>query len=171
MSKVGTIVVCDAGPILHLDELGCLNLLSDFQQIILPETVAREVEQHRSDVFKQQAVLFEAISVPFPSDYELLTLCRIFTLHTGEIEALSLMKRFPNAIFLTDDSSARLVGQRMGYKVHGTIGILIRSVRRKMMGPQEVVAILQTIPQKSTLHIKPSLLEDIVRQIKEEFDL
>jgi predicted nucleic acid-binding protein len=171
MSKKGTVVICDAGPVLHLDELGCFKLLRDFQRIIFSETVVQEIKRHRSTVLKQRIVSFDVISEPLPPDYELLTLCRMFALHAGEIEALSLMKSFPEAIFLTDDSAARLVGKRLGYKVHGTIGILIRSIRRKMLKPQEVVTILRQIPQKSTLHIKPSFLEELVQQLEEEFDL
>ncbi len=81
------------------------------------------------------------------------------------------MKQYPDAIFLTDDSAARLVGKQLGYKVHGTLGVLIRTIRRKLMSPQKVVDILRSIPQKSTLHIKPSLLENVIQQIEEGFDL
>ena len=41
-------VVCDTGPIIHLDELGCLDLLSDFEKILLSQSVAEEIEKHRS---------------------------------------------------------------------------------------------------------------------------
>ncbi len=74
-------------------------------------------------------------------------------------------------MFLTDDASARLVAEQMGFKVHGTIGILIRSTRRGQRKPEEVVSILTEIPSKSTLYIKPSLLEEIILMIKSEFNL
>lgn len=45
------IVVCDAGPLIHLDELGCLDLLSDFFEVLVPEAVWREVRQHRPNDF------------------------------------------------------------------------------------------------------------------------
>ena len=35
------LVVCDAGPLIHLDELGCVDLLSDFSEVLVPETVWR----------------------------------------------------------------------------------------------------------------------------------
>ena len=92
-------------------------------------------------------------------------------LHSGEIEALTLLNEFPHALFLTDDSAARLVAQRLGYAVHGTIGVLIRSIRRHLMPPAEVVAIVTSIPQKSSLHIKASLLEEILLQLRTEFRL
>ena len=60
-----------------------------------------------------------------PSNETLLTMCRIFSLDAGEIEALALMEQVPQAMFLTDDAAARLVAEQMAYNVHGTIGILI----------------------------------------------
>ena len=35
VTKSTSIAVFDAGPIIHLDELDCLDLLSDFQKVIL----------------------------------------------------------------------------------------------------------------------------------------
>jgi hypothetical protein len=31
-----TDIVCDTGPIIYLDEIGCLDLLCDFREILLP---------------------------------------------------------------------------------------------------------------------------------------
>ena len=41
------LVVCDAGPIIHLDELDCLELLVDFPTVLVPETVVEEVDRFR----------------------------------------------------------------------------------------------------------------------------
>ena len=46
---------------------------------------------------------------------------RIFSLDTGETEALAVMKKNPNAIFFTDDASARLVAKQMGFKLTGQL--------------------------------------------------
>jgi hypothetical protein len=46
-----TIVVCDAGPLIHLDELGCLDLLSDFLQVLVPDAVWNEVARHARRCF------------------------------------------------------------------------------------------------------------------------
>ncbi len=171
MNKSSAIVICDTGPVLHLDELDCLELLRDFQQVILPEAVELEIRRHRPGILTQHVVELDVVPVLRTLDDELLTLCRIFALHAGEVEALFLMKNYPEAIFLTDDSAARLVGLRMNYKVHGTIGILIRSIRRKILSPREVITQLRQIPVRSTLHIKASLLEDIVKQLEREFKI
>jgi len=41
------IIICDAGPIIHLDEIGSLSLLSNNSDILIPEVVWAEVNQHR----------------------------------------------------------------------------------------------------------------------------
>jgi hypothetical protein len=56
-------------------------------------------------------------------------------------------------------------------EINGTIGILIRSIRRGQRNPKEVLLILSEIPLKSTLHIKPSLLNEISMMIRKEFHL
>lgn len=164
-------VICDAGPIIHLDELNCLDLLADFQEIILSDTVWKEIKRHRPLALKRSDISFTTLPGKIPTDELLLTICRIFSLDAGEIEVLALMEKTPESMFLTDDASARLVAEQMGFRVHGTIGILIRSTRRGQRKAEEVVRILTEIPSKSTLYIKPSLLEEIILMIKSEFNL
>ncbi len=91
-TEPGPPVVCDAGPLIHLDELGCVDLLSD-------------------------------------------------------------------------DGAARWAANRLGYRVHGTIGVLLRAIRRKQRTPSEVLHHLQAIPASSTLHLRPSLLTEIIEQV------
>ena len=81
------------------------------------------------------------------------------------------MQHNPQAMFLTDDASARLAAVQMGFRVHGTIGILIRSIRRGHRKPEETVGILREIQLKSTLYIKPALLKEIIINVKTEFNL
>jgi len=40
------------------------------------------------------------------------------------------MQKYPHAIFFTDDAAARLAGEKLGYKVHGTIGVLLRQFEK-----------------------------------------
>jgi len=163
--------VCDAGPIIHLDELNCLDLLIDFQEILLCDRVWKEVRRYRPLALKDSDLSFTLLPGGIPGNLPLLTMCQIFMLDAGETETLSLMEKNPQAIFLTDDASARLVAEQMGFKVHGTIGILLRSIRRRQRKPEEVIQILTDIPLKSTLYIKSSLLGEIILRTKGEFDL
>lgn len=152
-------IVCDSDPFIHLDELNCLHLLEDFEEILIPDTVHKEIKRYRPLSLSKLNVPFIFPPGNIPDNTRLLTLCRIFSLDAGEIEALALIEKNPQAIFLTDDASARMVAEQMGFRVHGTIGILLRSIRRGQLEPEEVLGILQRVPSKSTLYIKHSLTQ------------
>jgi len=164
-------LVCDAGPIIHLDELNLLDLLRDFQEIILADTVWEEINRYRPLALNKVDLALLRRPGKAPCSEPLLTVCKIFSRDAGEIEALVLMEQTPQAMFITDDAAARLVAEQMGFNVHGTIGILIRSIRRGQMSPKEVLEILKDIPLKTTLYIKHSLLEEIQLKIMKEFNL
>lgn len=163
-------VVCDAGPIIHLDELSCLDLLADFKEILLPLSVVEEIEKYRP-VALTVKLPFRVLRTYNPADERLATMCRIFALDRGETESLLIMESYPDAIFLTDDASARMVAERMGFMVHGTIGVIIRTIRRGRKSPEEVLSIIGSIPSRSTLFIKSTLLKEIALRIKKEFNL
>ena len=62
MSRSTLDIVCDAGPLIHLDELGCLDLLADFQTVLVPEQVWQEVETHRPGALERFGVRFQRTS-------------------------------------------------------------------------------------------------------------
>jgi predicted nucleic acid-binding protein len=83
------VVVCDAGPLIHLDELECLDLLGDFPKVLVPEAVWREALRHwPSALDKKVAVLVRvapsrALTAPL-----LRGIFETMSLHRGEQEAL-----------------------------------------------------------------------------------
>ena len=163
-------VVCDAGPLIHLDELGCLWLLADFARVLVPATVADELVQHRPDLLTRTDLPWQDSVASSIRDPRLAALCRIFSLHAGEQDALAQLEVFTQHIFLTDDSAARQVAERMGFEVHGSIGVITRAIRRKQMTPSEVIQILSQIPARSSLYIKPALLQEVIARIMAEFN-
>lgn len=161
-------VVCDAGPLIHLDELDCLDLLADFEDVLVPEQVWLEVENHRPGALSCPGVEIRREPIGILEDASFQALVRALTLDRGEQEALSLMTLHPNAILLTDDAAARLAADGLGYRVHGTIGILLRAIRRQQRTPDQVLSILRGLPTNSTLHIRSDLLRDIIAQAESE---
>jgi len=73
-TKATITVVCDAGPIIHLDELGCLHLLSDFQEIFLSDTVWKEIGQYRPSALKKTSLSLIRSRGVVPSNEPLLTI-------------------------------------------------------------------------------------------------
>jgi predicted nucleic acid-binding protein len=164
-------VVCDAGPIIHLHELECLHLMEDFEKVLVPDAVREEVLKHRSVGFEDGDVNWVGISRRFPVEEPLRTMCQMFSLDAGEVAALEILSKEPDLIFLTDDAAARLVATRLGFRVHGTIGVLIRAIRRNLMKPERVIDALNRLPVESSLHIKASLLRQIICRLRQEFDV
>ncbi len=94
------IVVCDAGPLIHLDELGCLELLNDFAEVIVPDAVWQEVEQHRPSALHQAELTLHRRTCALPNA-EIDALAALFTLHRGEKEALRLACEIGSTLLLT----------------------------------------------------------------------
>ncbi len=165
-TDAATLVICDAGPLIHLDELGCLNLLRDFAEIQVPNAVWQEVLRHRPSALRRRTVPLKRVSCSMEATPELRALTRTFLLDAGELEALILMQEHADAILLTDDSAARLVAQRLDYEVHGTIGVVLRALRMQQRTKRQVLNLLRTLPKRSTLFIEPRLLDWVTEQVK-----
>jgi hypothetical protein len=56
-------VVCDAGPLIHLDEIDSLSLLSDFGSTLVPRSVWSEVMRHRPQALVGGAVALTRVLV------------------------------------------------------------------------------------------------------------
>jgi len=79
MIDADTDIVCDAGPIIHLDEISCLDLLRDFRKIFLPFSVVDEIEKHRPLALTAK-LPFCVLRGHNSADERFLAMCRIFAL-------------------------------------------------------------------------------------------
>lgn len=159
------LVIADAGPLIHLDELAAMDLLADFSCVLIPESVWQEVEGHRPSALADKPFIRIESG---PLDPRVVTLALTFTLHRGEREALSLAARFPGALFLTDDTAARLAAQAFTQRIHGTLGLLVRAIRRGQRSRVQVIELLRAIPTRSSLHVRPALLNEVIAQVEAE---
>lgn len=161
------VVVSDAGPLIHLDELGCLDIL-DFPEVQVPEAVWNEVTRHRPTALAHPAVRFSR-QTDIPSSPRVSAVTPLFGLHHGEREALALCLARPGARLLTDDAAARLAAETLDVMAHGTLGLILRSVRRRLRSPEQGLQLLADVPGRSTLHIRPALLSQIIQQAASEW--
>jgi predicted nucleic acid-binding protein len=91
-------------------------------------------------------------------------MARLLALHAGEMEALRVALEHDPALLLTDDTAARLAARNLSIRAHGTLGILLRAIRRGQRSKDALLGVLRELPQKSTLHLKRSLLDDVIRE-------
>ena len=90
-----SLVICDAGPLIHLEELGCLDLLRDFGAVQVPDAVWQEVQRHRRSALRHRNVTLERMSSSPEPAPELVHLAQAFLLDAGELEALKGMRCVP----------------------------------------------------------------------------
>lgn len=160
------LVICDAGPLIHLDELDALDLLADFPEVLVPDAVWREVDRHRPRALAHPGVTLQRITPTMAVTPELEALAQVFSLHTGEWEALRVALEHRPGLLLTDDTAARLAAGNLRVGTHGTIGILVRAIRRRQRTKEEILAVLRSVPTRSTLHLKRSLLESVISEVE-----
>ena len=158
-------VVCDAGPLIHLDELDCLDLLGNFGKILIPKIVWNEAIAHRPRLLLRNIPAASILEGGAESSPQLLSLSDSLELDAGEKAAIALMEGGSAKLFLCDDAAARLAAESLGFAVHGTIGILVRSIRQATRTRQQVLELLQEIPQRSSLHISRRLLEAVIAEV------
>lgn len=160
------LIVADAGPLIHLDELGALDVLGDYEAIFVPNAVLH----HRPQALKQVSVNLIYQATPPPS-IQVNAMTALYTLHHGEQEALALCLDSGINTLLTDDTAARLAAKSLNIRAHGTLGLLIRAVRQQSRTPSEVLTLLALIPQRTTLHIRLSLLNQVIAQVRLEWGM
>ncbi|MFC1707600.1 DNA-binding protein [Planctomycetota bacterium] len=108
-----------------------------------------------------------------PLSSALAPLVTAFSLGTGETAALQLLlaRTGGRKILLTDDLAARTAAGILGFEAHGTVGIIVRAIRVGLKTPREVVKILQDLPTRSTLHIRLTLLNEVIDEVRSEHRL
>jgi predicted nucleic acid-binding protein len=156
------LVVCDAGPLIHLDELGCLDLLADFPTVLVPTEVWREVQRYRPSALGQSLVSLRQVKPTQPIPPALAAMARLLALHAGEMEALRVALEHVPALLLTDDTAARLAARNLSIRAHGTLGILLRAIRRGQRSKEALLEVLNELPQRSSLHLRRSLLDQVI---------
>jgi hypothetical protein len=60
--------------------------------------------------------------------------------------------------------------QSLNIIAHGTLGLLVRALRQKLRTPSDVLALMAAIPGQTTLHIRQSLLNEVIARVKAEWE-
>ena len=90
----------------------------------------------------------------------------LYSLHAGEQEVLHLCIEFGDCLLLTDDTSAQLAAKSLNIAAHGTLGVLIRAIRRHSLTKFEVLALLNAILKQTTLNVRPALLREVISNVE-----
>lgn len=119
--------VSNASVLIGLSSIGMLELVHERspEGILIPIAVQREVvDEGEGRPGAREVSEANWIEVQQVDDEKLVDLLRA-ELDKGEAEAIALAHQIAAKVILLDERDARIVAQRMGFRVLGTIGLLI----------------------------------------------
>ncbi|MBW2342016.1 MAG: DUF3368 domain-containing protein [Deltaproteobacteria bacterium] len=131
------LVISDASTLIHLVNIGRLGLLRNFfGQVVVPSAVWKEVvdlgEGRLGAEEVRQAENSGWMTIEAPSDNAFVrALSR--DLDDGEAEVIALAVERKAGLILVDETEARRVADLYGIPRTGTIGLLLRAKREKII--------------------------------------
>jgi len=144
------VAVSNSGPLIHLTLAGLLDYVFElFDLIIIPPQVYDEIivkgkEQGHSDAYiLERAIKNEKIKVKTVKKSN--DMISSIKLHEAEINAILLVIQSNTDTILLDDEEARIYARKLGIRVSGTLGILIRLFKNKLFEKSEAVQYLRKV--------------------------
>jgi predicted nucleic acid-binding protein len=153
--------VSDTGPIIHLTEIDLINSLNIFSEILIPEEVSNELRLSKTSVPKQIKV--SGLKPEFKDNVKVLT--NQENLDLGEACAIVLAMQEKVNCFLTDDLDARNIAIKYNLEVHGTVGIVLRAFREKIINKKIAIEKVNELHSKSSLFITKDLIDEVINAI------
>ena len=154
------IVISDATPLISLMKADCLDILqSIFDRVMIPEAVYNELTSNKT--YREEAELIA--KADFINVVQLVEKCIANTfqqktgLDRGESEAIVYADEQNADILLMDEAAGRKVAMNMGLTITGSIGILIKGYRQKLLTRDELETAINDI-RLSNRHISENLL-------------
>lgn len=149
--------VVDSGPIIHLRELELIHLLDLFETYTGPAVL-----QELKSIPKSIKIITDKTD-----SNKVQILVNEFELGLGESEAIRLAVERQIPLFLTDDLDARTAARVLGLEVHGTIGIILKGFRSKMLTKKQTLETIDSLKQKSSLYITEDLIQFVRRKVEQ----
>lgn len=144
-------MISNATPLICLGKLNKLELLRTlYGTVLIPEAVKREVidngiELHEPDaVLVQKAVADGWIIVRPVASAALL---KDMGIDQGEQEAISLALHLKEKEILLDQTHARVAAEMVGLTPRGTLHVLFRALKEKLITSTEYRALLEKMAQ------------------------
>jgi len=162
------VAVVDAGPLIHLAEIGRLPIVNLFENLFLPDAVWHEAVRHKPTIdtelsmlgnIRRQAVHQESLS-------HFVMENNLESLHAGEKECLYLCKSLSVPIILTDDLAARETAKRLGIVAVGSVGIVIKAYRLNQISQDEAKSFITDLQDISTLFVTRAIIELAIEQLE-----
>lgn len=166
-----SLVVSNAGPLIHLSKINLLHLLKDmYEEVVIPyevkvETVDRGRERGFPDAIQIEKAINEGwiIVVKEATPAEFTNMAQIAGLKGAEAAVIYYAYK-NNAIALLDEDSARTFARTLGIPIRGSLGVILQGLRRNLLSHEEVLKALEKLSEIMYLSA------DLYRIVRDEIE-
>ncbi len=160
--------VFDAGPIIHISETNAEICYSLFSSIFITPEVESEIVSKDAPGKKELKNIINLSVITLDGKHKDMAKFMInkHGLDLGEASSISLCKQVSVSLFFTDDLDARIVAQKYGLNVHGTVGIIIRLFREGVLSKKNTINLLKLLREKSSLFVTSDLINWAINQVE-----
>lgn len=158
-------VICNATPLINFATINRLEILKAiFTQVIIPRAVYEETTQYS---FSSSQLILTAIKEEWLQVEEVNIISDNIPniLDAGEREVIALAIFLNKKRVLLDEKEARKVAQVFGFKVIGTLGILILAKDSKII--DEVKPLLDEMINSAQYWVNKSLYQQVLQTVQE----
>ena len=161
-------VISDTTPIISLIKIHRLDLLEKlFGEVLIPDAVFRELitnESFSSEAEEVKKSAFLKIS-PVQNRQSIAILQAISGLDNGESEAIVLADEKKSDVLIIDERRGRLVAQKLGITITGTVGVLVQANNEGMITKDEAESCLEFL-RKSNIRLSEKLVQEASDMMK-----
>lgn len=163
--------ICNASPIIYLAKLGSLDLLKkNFVEVLTTNRVKNEVLATDSiEKIEIEEALNSWLKVIEISNVKRIERLSTLNIHEGEASILVLaedLKKESDSIVIIDESAAREIGRVLNLSITGTLGILLRSTKRKIISSTKAKELLKILTTETPFRVSNRILLKIIEEIE-----
>jgi predicted nucleic acid-binding protein len=82
-----------------------------------------------------------------------------------ELEAIYLSRK-SKRMFLTDDLDAREAAESIDIEVHGSVGIIVKAFKERVLTLEETIRGLNDLYEKSRLFVSKIIIDEVIRAVR-----
>ena len=163
MAKIN-IAVFDTGPFIHLEDVDQFYLVKLIKKINISGNVYEELRELKDKVNKTKNI--ELMDLSAKSKDFVQYLIDKYELDDGEATSIAICKQENIELFFTDDLEARNVAKSIGFQSHGTLAIITRAFREKLITKVDAIKAVKNLHEESSLFITADIIEWTIREIE-----
>lgn len=160
--------IADAGPLIHLREIGALHFLRLFEPLYIPDAVWGETVGQGRVPDTELAQLDNVKRPSFDADHVAAFIEEqdLAHLHAGERACLYLLRQQYASLVLTDDLAVRDAVKRLGGTPVGSLGVIVRAFRTGQITLGKAEHLLHGLHRNSTLFVTEAIVELAIEQLR-----